>query len=146
LFGLSDEVLPADWDAFSEYFERMIASDQIAVGKPAREMASFLFASPKPFARPLFRWLELMTAGLMPERLRAPFGFSYGPLDEKLFSASLSMLRATYPRLPRRLRYVPAYVAARRRLAGRKGPDRFGQLLERLALKTLDQRRDPVAE
>jgi uncharacterized protein (DUF2236 family) len=141
LFGIPDSVLPRDWTEFRAYFEDMVASDRIAVGKPAREMAEFLFATPKPALRPLFRWLELMTAGLMPARLRAPFGFRYGRFDDALFRASLRALRATYPHLPRRLRYVPAYVAARRRLAGRTGPDRIGRLLEKIALKGLENQR-----
>lgn len=140
LFGISDAVLPGDWQAFRAYFENMLQSDQIAIGAPAREMAGFLFANPKPAARPLFRWLELMTAGLLPPRLRAGFGFRWGAIDAALFRASVSALSATYPRLPRRLRYVPAYVSARRRMAGRSGPDRIGQLLERLALSSIDGR------
>lgn len=139
LFGIPDSVLPPDWEAFQRYFQRMVDSDTIAVGEPAREMARFLFATPKPAMRPLFRWLELMTAGLMPARLRAEFGFEYGRVDHAAFRASLALLRRTYPRLPRRIRYVPAYVAARRRLAG-KGPDRVGRLLERLVVEGLDAR------
>jgi uncharacterized protein (DUF2236 family) len=138
LFGIGDAALPADWDAFRDYFERTLHSDTIAVGAPAREIGSFLFATPKPAMRPLFRWLSLMTSGFMPPRLRAPFGLAFGPLDAALCRASLKSLRATYPRLPHRIRYVPAYVEARRRLAGRPGPDRVGRWLERLALRGLE--------
>ena len=144
LFGISDAVLPPDWEAFQRYFQRMVDSDTIAVGAPAREMAGFLFATPKPAMKPVFRWLELMTAGLLPPRLRPLFGFRYGRVEHAAFRASLSLLGRTYPYLPRRIRYVPAYVAARRRLAGVEGPDRIGRLLEKLALKGLG-RRDAAA-
>jgi uncharacterized protein (DUF2236 family) len=139
LFGIGDAVLPADWRAFRDYFERTLESDTIAVGTPAREIASFLFETPKPAMRPLFRWLALMTSGFMPERLRAPFGLAHGVRQAALFRASLRLLRATYPRLPRRVRYLPAYVEARRRLAGQSGPDRVGRWLERLALRGLER-------
>jgi uncharacterized protein (DUF2236 family) len=138
LFGIGDRVLPRDWSAFRDYFDRTLDSDTIAVGVPAREMAGFLFATPKPAMRPVFRWLSLMTAGFMPKKLRVPFGLEHGAVDEALFRSSLRLLRATYPRLPRRLRYVPAYVEARRRLAGRAGSDRIGRWLERLALRGID--------
>lgn len=140
LFGISDDVLPRDYPSFQRYFSDMLASDVIAVGAPARELASFLFASPKRSLRPLFGWLELMTAGFLPEGLRTPFGFEYGRPQAAAFEASLAVLRTTYPRLPRRLRYVPAYVEARRRLAGKPGPDRVGRWLERIALKGLELR------
>lgn len=138
LFGIPDSVLPADWDAFQAYMKRMLASDVIAVGKPAREMGRFLFSTPKPAARPLFAWLQTMTAGLMPEHLREPFGLSWSRRDRAIFAASVTALRRTYPLVPPRLRYVPAYVRARRRLAGEKGPDRVGDLLERIAMSAID--------
>jgi hypothetical protein len=37
-----------------------------------------------------------------------------------------------YPNLPRRLRYLPAYVEARRRLAGRTGWDPIGETMTKL--------------
>ncbi len=137
LFGIPDSVLPQNWEEFVSYFERTVASDEIAVGAPALTMSRFLFQSPHPAYRPLFRWLQVMTAGYMPERLREQFELSFEPMERALFRASLFALRRTVPRLPPRLRYVPAYVRARRRLAGRSGPDRIGEWLERLALLPL---------
>lgn len=51
----------------------------------------------------------------------------------------IARVARVYPRLPGRLRHVPAYVEARARLAGRPGPDRVGRLLERLALALIDK-------
>jgi uncharacterized protein (DUF2236 family) len=58
-----------------------------------------------------------MTAGLMPERLRTEFGLRYSPVDRRAFRASVLAVRALYARLPGRLRFVPAYRAACRRVA-----------------------------
>ena len=140
LFGIPQQVLPEDWDAFQAYMRRMLASDVIRVGRPAREMGRFLFSTPKPSARPLFAWLRVMTAGLMPERLRAPFGLSWTRRDRALYAASIAALRRTYPLVPPRLRYVAAYVRATRRLDGVEGPDRVGNLLERIAMSAIDAR------
>jgi len=137
LFGISDAVLPATWSAFGDYYRDMLASDVIRVGGPAREIASFLFQSPKPAFRPLFRFLRALTAGLLPPRLRQEFGLPWGSGDRALFRASLATLRRAYPRLPRRLRYVPAYVRAQRRLRGIETPDRVGDFLERLVTAPL---------
>ncbi|MGE0321616.1 MAG: oxygenase MpaB family protein [Polyangiaceae bacterium] len=142
LFGIPDRVMPKDWDAFAAYNREMWDSDTLKVGKPALELRRFLFATPKPAYGPLFRWLETMTAGLMPERLRDEYELPWTPADQRWFRASVSGLKLSYPRLPARLRYLPAYVDARRRLAGKQGPDRVGQFLERLVMVPL--RRAPA--
>ncbi len=141
LFGISDAVLPADWEAFQSYMQQMLDSDVIRVGQPAREIARFLFSSPRLATRPLFRWVKTMTAGLLPPRLRDEFGYAWDKRRQLAFDASVAALRRTYPKLPPRLRYVPAYVRARRRLAGKSGPDRVGRALEKLAMYGLDTKR-----
>lgn len=142
LFGIPDSVLPQTWTEFSSYCARMVASDVISVGRPAREISSFLFTSPRPAFRPLFRWLELMTAGLLPPRLREEFGLSYGPAERAVYAASAAALGVVYPALPPRLRHVPAYVKAQRRLRGIQSPDRIGEWIERIAMSPLAPRRE----
>jgi uncharacterized protein (DUF2236 family) len=144
LFGIPDSVQPESWAAFDAYYRAMLASDTIVVGEPAREMGRFLFASPSPIFRPLFRWLSIMTAGLMPERLRGEFGFVHGRPERAVFDVSVAALRRGYPLLPPRLRYIPAYISARRRLAGVRGPDHVGRWLEKLATLPLAPRTRPV--
>lgn len=139
LFGIPDRVMPKDWEAFAAYNREMWDSSTLAVGAPALELRRFLFTSPKPGYSALFRWLETMTAGLMPERLRDQFELPWGKADQRVFQASVATLRVSYKRLPPRLRYLPAYVQARRRIAGVTGPDRIGQLLERAVMLGLDK-------
>jgi len=134
LFGIPDAILPRDWKDFERYWWRTLESDVLAVGAPAREIGTFLLTPPNRASTPLLRWYRLMTAGLLPERLRAPFGLRFGAFDRRLFDASHRTLRATYPQLPRRLRDVPAFVEAERRLRGEEAEDRFGRMLEKLAL------------
>ncbi|HMJ10451.1 MAG TPA: oxygenase MpaB family protein [Polyangiaceae bacterium] len=117
LFGISDRVLPADWSSFAKYWEKMLSSDVLGVGAPAREIAGFLLRARHPVHRPLGAWFRMITAGLLPERFRHEFGFRFGTLERQVFRSSLVTLRAVYPRLPVRLRSVPAYTAAQRRLA-----------------------------
>jgi uncharacterized protein (DUF2236 family) len=137
LFGISDAVMPSSWSAFRDYFDGMLASDTISVGRTAREIAGFLFQSPRGRFVPLFHWVETLTAGLLPPRIRAELGLPWTARHRALHAVSLRAVRRAYPRLPRRLRYVPAYVRARRRLDGIEGPDRVGDLLERLVTAPL---------
>lgn len=117
LFGISDRVLPADWRSFAAYCDGMLASDTLGASAAARDLASFLFRPAHAIQRPLFGWFRIMTAALLPERLRRDFGFPYGALDQEIFRSSLTAIRATYPRLPLRVRCIPAYNEARRRIS-----------------------------
>lgn len=143
LFGVSPAVLPPTWADFLAYNQRMWTSDVLAVGKPAMEMRQFLFSGPQWFRRPLFRWLEIMTAGLMPPELRQAYALSYERSEQRIHRASMAVLRAIYPRLPLRLRVHPAYVEAQRRFEGRPGRDRFGRGLERFGMFLIDRGGEP---
>jgi uncharacterized protein (DUF2236 family) len=151
LFGIPDELLWKTWKDFQSYFREMVESDVLTVTAPAREMARFLMRPPTPALRPLTQWYVTVTGALLPERLRRDFAIPHGRVDSLVFEGSMQVLRRAYPALPRRLRYVPAYVEAVRRVRGRPGPDRFGRMIERLALRTLggsfgapDESRCPV--
>lgn len=137
MFGVPDAVLPPTWPAFLRYWERTLDSRTIAVGTHARAIGSFLMTPPNPMTTPFVLWYRRMTAGLLPPRLQVAFELPFSPRDQLLFRASLATLRAVYPRLPRRLRDVPAYNEAMARLAGRERPDRVGRALERMVLRTL---------
>jgi uncharacterized protein (DUF2236 family) len=139
LFGISDRVMPATWRDFRRYFTNMVDSGSLGVGRVAREIGSFVMATRRRAYRPAIKWLEILTAGLMPPRLRASFGMRYGLPEKATFHASIAALRASHRYLPRRLRYQPAYVAARRRLAGLEERDPIGQRIEGATRELLTQ-------
>lgn len=134
LFGIPDALLPADWDAFQEYMETMYASDVLTVSSVGREMGDMVFGFEMPVlgAAPL-RWLRAMTAEVMPERLARQFGLPpAGPERRRTWERSIKWLRRAYPLLPERLRFVPPYLEARRRLAGKHRADWLTRMLNRL--------------
>ena len=51
---------------------------RLEVTRPAREMGQFLLYGPALRTKTLACWSRLMTAGLPPEPLRAPFGLRFG--------------------------------------------------------------------
>jgi uncharacterized protein (DUF2236 family) len=133
LFGIDDDVLPAMWDDFDAYVEGMLASEVLTVAEPAARMAGFLFQPPVRGSGPLMRRYAEITAWLLPERLADGFGLARGgDAGRRRVDATLARLRKAWPRLPERLRYLPAYVEARRRVEGRTGGDPVGALLQRL--------------
>jgi uncharacterized protein (DUF2236 family) len=135
LFGLGDGMLPPSWEAFTAYCAGMYAGDALAVGRPAREIATFLLAPPSLPFRPAMRWYRTLTAGLMPPRLREAYGLPFSRLDGFVYEGSLRALRAGWTHLPDRVRLRPEYIEARRRLAGHPRPDRLGRALEQAVLR-----------
>ncbi len=136
LFGLDESMVPATWSDFEGYNREMWHT--LVPGRAAREIGAFLF-EPHGFATgPAFRWLELVTAEMMPEPLRAGFGF---PQDERslrrrarVMRLSTSLLRGSHRYWPKRVRFVPPYLEAQRRVRGDAGRDRVGEWLTRLWL------------
>lgn len=134
LFGLRDADLPRRYGDFRAYFEGMVASDTLTVGRPALEMSRFLLAPPAPSLRPVFGWYRVITAGLLPPRLRQQFELPWGRLERLGFAASAAAVGPVYRATPRALRYLPAYVEAQKRIAGR-APSRFDGLTYKLAIR-----------
>ncbi len=132
LFGIPDERLPVDWDAFAAYNRRMHEGDVLFVTPQAASLGAFLFQPQWPGLGPLMQRYRWLVAALLPDRLREPFGLAFPSARvEVRAERTLDRLRRTQRYLPRRLRYLPPYLAAQRRLAGRTGPDPIGALLER---------------
>jgi len=118
LFGIPDELLPSDWQAFQRYCDSMYASDVLTVADTGRRMGAMLFELDLPMAGWPLQWLKLMTA--MPERLREDFGLpSPEGANRRRIDRSLRWIRRVHPRLPPAARYIPPYLEARRRLQGR---------------------------
>jgi len=138
LFGIPDRTWPRDWAAFRAYFERMLASDVLTVGAASRRLAKFLLTPPNAAVVPAWKWYAAITAGLLPERLRAPLGFEWGPAERALHRTTIAALRIAWRRLPTRLRWLPAYNDARRRLRG-QARDPLGRMAERIVLQALRQ-------
>lgn len=140
LFGLSSELLPADWEAFQAYFARTVASDELAAGRPAREIGRFLLSAPSAPMMPVMRWYTTLTAGMLPPRIREQYGLKFSRADAMAYAASLRAIRTGWRHVPERLRLRPEYVEARRRLAGHPRPDRIGRALERALLSAVRPR------
>lgn len=117
LFGIPESIVPADWPAFRRYWDDMLASPAITVTPPARELAHFLLRPPGTWIGPAYDVFAAVTARLLPDRLRAEFEIPSGWIQERLADATIRGLRASWWALPERVRFLPAYQQAMRRLA-----------------------------
>lgn len=104
---LPAELWPADRLAFARYWDeslRNLEPDACALSV-AHEL---LYPASGPFlmrlSMPLIR---LLTAGLLPEQLRAGFGLPWHTRHRRSFDGTIRLLAAAYPRLPEKIRHWP---------------------------------------
>jgi uncharacterized protein (DUF2236 family) len=111
-YGIPRERQPADWPAFHAYFDEMLTSG-LRVTDTTREVTDSLLSPDLPLlarppALPAIEAIRLVTVGTLPEPLRKELGLSWGPLRERLLSASQGTIRRLLPLLPSLLRQFPA--------------------------------------
>jgi uncharacterized protein (DUF2236 family) len=109
LFGTPPEVMPATLDDFRAYVDEMLESDEICVTETAREISRTVLHPPVPLPlRPAMRVVGLITASLMPPRLRREYGMSWDPVRAAVVLGSREWVRRiAMPLLPDRVRRVP---------------------------------------
>ena len=122
LFGLAPADLPPDWASFAAYNEAMAQSDILTVSPAAREIVGQLFLGGRWWLRPP-RWYQVLSAQMLPERLREGFDLSFDARDRAAADRALARIRRIYPMLPGRLRNVGPYQEAQARLQGKAEPD-----------------------
>ena len=132
LFGIPVSALPQDWTAFTSYNSAQWESEELTVTATSRRLAHDLLRAPDPLFAPLFDRFRILTTGLLPGPIREQFELPFGRLEQLSFDRTVARLRRWLPRLPRRLRYLPPYLDALRRLEGRTSRDPVGNLLHRL--------------
>lgn len=132
LFGVADS-LPATYAGFCDYVSEMLAGPTLEVTRPAADIGNFIMNPQNPLGRLVSPDYRLFTAQLLPERLATGFGLDRGgAAGARRFQRIIRAARLATPLLPARVRYLPAYIEATRRLEGRTGRDRVGELLSRL--------------
>jgi uncharacterized protein (DUF2236 family) len=111
-YGIPVDHQPRDWAAFREYFEGMLEGG-LRVTETTRDVADAVVNPGLPLparipARPAVEALRLLTVGTLPEGLRADLGLDWGPLRERLLSASQGTIRRVLRFTPGPLRQFPA--------------------------------------
>jgi uncharacterized protein (DUF2236 family) len=109
LFGTPDDVIPPGLGDFRAYMDRMLEDPAISAGDTARAIAAAVMHPPLPLPlRPAMELANLITAGLMPPRLRQEYDLAWDPARAMLVRASRETTRRVLmPLLPQRLRTVP---------------------------------------
>jgi len=94
VLGVPDALVPPSWEAFRAWFDAMLGSDALAVTPAAREIAAGVLGPAAAMSDA--RRLRLITAGLLPPRLREAFGLAWDDVSAarlEALSASVRGLR-----------------------------------------------------
>src|SRR4051794_13195873 len=110
LFGVPPGMLPKAYADFRLYMDERLESDEVCVTDTAREIARDVLRPPLPLAlRPAIEIVNLVTASLMPPRLRQDYGLGWDPVRAIALRASREWVKhVAMPLLPRRLPQGPA--------------------------------------
>lgn len=118
LFGLRAGEMPGSLADLREYGRVMVEGDELHVGGWARRRArQIVLEPPVPnLAQPLLQTVNFITIALLPDRIRAEYGFA--PLPPAAVRKAMVRAGAVYvrrgllPLLPAHIRQVPAARAA----------------------------------
>lgn len=119
LFGLPEESLPGDWEAFAAWNRAMHASPELGVSPAARAMAHGLLRGEGSWV-PIPRWYRALTAEWMPERFRGEFQLEQTEAGRRAAARARRSIPRVYKRLPAAIRFVGPWQEAQARIAGRR--------------------------
>ena len=118
LMGVPEAILPPTLEDFARYMATTIESETLAVGAPARALARAILY-PRPwFLQTVAPVNALITAGLLPPKLRRAYGLRWSGRRERVLRLVAGSTRAALPLVPRMIRVVPHARAAERLMGG----------------------------
>src|SRR5919108_855403 len=116
LFDIPEAIVRTSLTNFYDYMERVLNGNTIIVGPIARSLAREILC-PRTLilkmAAPLF---VLLTAGLLPERLRKAYGLAWNSRKAKTFQLIIKAIQRSLLFVPPPLRIVPNARQAEKRL------------------------------
>lgn len=108
ILGCPYDMMPATYDDFRDYYDGMLESLRIS---PASRAIAWQVLHPRlpggVLNEPGLAAIRLITAGLMPEPVRAQYGWRWDRARERRFRLLMKAIGLVYPRLPVRVRAFP---------------------------------------
>ena len=96
-----EDDVPKTWCALLAYLDQMYASGAIVVGRQGRELAQAVLSPSGGWLVAPASWVNrVITVGLLPSKVRAQYGMTWGPRQERTVPRLLSALRTTRRVLP----------------------------------------------
>ncbi|MCB0221818.1 MAG: DUF2236 domain-containing protein [Chrysiogenetes bacterium] len=130
LFGIDEALIPPTFADFQQYMQTMFDSEVVTPDAASRDIAKYLLAPKGKNDGAAMAWAKIMTAGLMPPRIRAGYAFPWGWRQAAIYNASLKAMALTVPRLPAELRGTRPYRRSMHEALGTR-PGRLEKRLNR---------------
>jgi uncharacterized protein (DUF2236 family) len=93
--GARGAEVPRHWSALMQYMDGMYRSGAIVVGPTARALARAVMTPPGATLVAPAAWInDLLTTGLLPEPIRAQYGFPWSPRRERALSTLVRVVRS----------------------------------------------------
>jgi uncharacterized protein (DUF2236 family) len=106
--GIPAGQLPRSSSELRLYMQSMLDGPELTITEPARRLARELFRPVPRVMQPAMWLARLPAAGLLPPRLRAEYGFAWGPGSALALRVSAGTVRSALWLLPRSLRHWKA--------------------------------------
>ncbi len=105
ILGLTDDDLPADFDAFVVYFQNMVNGPELALTPTVRMLADQVIHPPISwFPRIAGDALSVATAALLPAQVRDLYNLRWGPRRQFAWRLLRRSLKETLPFMPNMVR------------------------------------------
>lgn len=92
--GAREGDVPRTWETLRAYVDGMHACGSIAVSAQARELAAAVLAPPFALVVAPAAWMNrLMTVGLLPDRIRTEYGFTWNARRAQTLARATSLVR-----------------------------------------------------
>lgn len=115
LLGVPESAQAATYEDFAAYWDEMLRGDRLRVDDRARALAAATLRPNVPLLPGLvWKPVEILTAGLLPERFRLAYGLPWGRGEQRAFRMLVALVRASR-HLPTPLRVLPLARRAARR-------------------------------
>ena len=107
LFGIHEMNIPSSIEAFDSYMSEALTDGRVVAGPTARNLAADVLYPAPWILRPAGPVFRLVTAGLLPERLREGYGLEWNERKQKKLLWLAKGIRALVPVTPAFVRIVP---------------------------------------
>ena len=106
--GAREEQVPQSWKAVTRHMEQELASGRIVVTDAGKRIARAVLHPPLAFLTwPFGAMNRVITVGLLPDQVRAQFGYEWTDRDEARFRRALRWLRRARAWLPPHVTWWP---------------------------------------
>lgn len=113
LMGIPRAILPATLNEFKVWLKDIMASDEIVVSSTAKEIARSLFRLPILIFWPIN---YMLAAGSLPPKLREAYGIKWNSAMKLLYAVGEKAVRLFVRMMPKRIRWMPPYWRALKRI------------------------------